>query len=219
MNENQELDNNLTEPVSSSRVYLGDQPPVGSEPAASPADAQSMPSNHGGAAASADNKQISGRSLWQILIVLVVLLVLVNIPFNDLGAGLAHLSPKTTAVVLYDGVLVQGSGPEIYVLDHHKLRWISSEEAFQQYFKFRKVRHVSDGLLEQFERGEPIRRLLMCRKSRDVYALENGKKRWVEDPFSSGSARRWDGAQMVSCTYLQRLAPGSPISAAARSQP
>lgn len=178
-----------------------------------------MPSNHGAAAASAGNKHISGRSLWQILIVLVVLLVLVNIPFNDLGAGLAHLSPKTTAVVLYDGILLQGSGPEIYVLDNHQLRWISSEEALQQYFKFRKVRHVSDGLLGQFERGEPIRRLLMCRNSRDVYALENGKKRWVEDPFSSGGTRRWDGAQMVSCTYLQRYPQGSPISAAAHSQP
>jgi hypothetical protein len=115
-------------------------------------------------------------------------------------------------------MLLQGSGPEIYVLDHHQLRWISSEEAFQQYFKTRKVRPVSDGLLEQFERGEPIRRLLMCRNKRDVYALENGKKRRVEDPFSNGRTRRWDGAQMVSCTYLQRLPLGSPIFAAANSQ-
>ena len=195
------------------------RPELEFEPTVSPAAAQRMQPDQRDAAPLADRTHLSGRSLWQILIVLVVLLVVVNIPFNDLGAGLAHISPKTTAVVIYDGLLLQGHGPEIYMLDHHKLRWISSQEAFQQYFRSRKVRHVSDGLLAQFERGEPIRRLLMCRNSHDVYALENGQKRRVENPFSSGRTGRWDDAKVVPCSYLQRLPLGSPISDASDSGP
>jgi hypothetical protein len=142
---------------------------------------------------------------------LVVLLVVVNIPFNSFGTGLAHISPETTSIAIYDKMVLQGSGPELYVLDNYKLRWISSEEAFQRYFKRRRVRHVSDRILAQFERGEPVRRLVTCRDQGEVYALEDGKKRRADYPNSTGSVRSWDGAQLVACDYLRRLPLGSPI--------
>jgi len=100
------------------------------------------------AAASPQSDAHMGRSLGQILIVLVVLLVLVNIPINFYGAGLAQIIPKATAIVIYDGMVLKGSGPELYILEDHILRRISSPEAFEYYFRQHKVHVVEDYLLE-----------------------------------------------------------------------
>jgi hypothetical protein len=153
----------------------------------------------------------TGRSLGQILILLVVLLVLVNIPVNYYGAGLAHLIPDATAMVVHDGLVLKGSGPEIYLLADHKLRWISSPEAFDEYFHPDSIRHVEDSLLEQFGHGQPIRRLLKCQNRPHIYALENGRKRWVKDPPPENRTKPWDKVHLVSCDYLRHLPDGLPI--------
>ena len=157
----------------------------------------------------------SGRSLGQILIVLVVLLVLINIPVNIYGIGLAHILPDSTPVAIYDGLVLKGSGPEEYLLENHKLRWISSPEAHGSYFSGVHARLVEDSLLQQFEQGEPIRRLVKCNSSPDVYALEHGQKRWVEEPPAINSGKPWDRVHRVSCGYLQRF----PLAADARIVP
>jgi hypothetical protein len=152
-----------------------------------------------------------GRSLAQILIVLVVLLVLVNIPLNNLRAGLAQLVPHNSAMVIGDGLLLQGSGAEVYVLQDYKLRWISSPEALQRYFDVASISTVEDGFLEQFGRGQPIRRLVRCQGSPTVYALENGRKRWVKDPPPTNQAGAWDRIELVSCDTLRDLPTGLPV--------
>jgi len=151
-----------------------------------------------------------GRSLAQILIVLAGLLVLVNIPLNYRGAGLAQLKPDAASVVLYDGLLLKGSGPEIYRLEEHKLRWISPE-AMTLYFRQHKVQVVEDTLLEEFGKGQPIRRLVRCQDSPTIYALESGQKRWVKGPPPENQAEAWDQVRLVSCEYLRRLPVGLPI--------
>jgi hypothetical protein len=154
----------------------------------------------------------TGRSLGQILIVLVVLLVLVNIPVNYYGTGLAHIVPEATAMVIHDGLVLRGSGPEIYLLEDHKLRWVSAPEAFNGYFQHPdNIHYVEDSLLEQFGQGQPIRRLLKCRDQPHIYALENGRKRWVKDPPPANKAKPWDKVHLVSCDYLRRLPDGLPI--------
>ena len=152
-----------------------------------------------------------GRTLAQILVVLVVLLVLVNIPINFHGASLAQTIPKATAIVIYDGIVLKGSGPEIYVLDNHKLRWVSSPEAFDYYFHPYEVHIVEDDLLQGFGKGNPIRRLVTCHNSPHIYALENGQKRWVKDPPTGDTDKTWDEVQLSSCDYLRRLPDGLPI--------
>jgi hypothetical protein len=152
-----------------------------------------------------------GRSLAQILIVLVVLLVLVNIPLNNLRAGLVQLVPHDSAMVIRDGLLLQGSGAEIYVLQDYKLRWISSPEALQRYFDVNSISTVEDGFLDQFGRGEPIRRLVRCQGSPTVYALENGRKRWVKEPPPTNQAGAWDRIELVSCNTLRDLPAGLPV--------
>jgi hypothetical protein len=160
-----------------------------------------------------------GRSLAQILIVLIVLLVLVNIPLTNYRAGLVQLVPHTSAMVIYDGLLLQGSGPEIYVVQDYKLHWISSREAFARYFNANNVSTVEDSFLEQFGRGQPIRRLVRCQDSPTVYALENGRKRWVKDPPPTNQASAWDRVELVTCTYLRALPTGLPIPEDAGTPP
>ena len=58
-----------------------------------------------------------GRSLAQIVVLLVVVLMLVNIPFKSYSAGLIQLIPQATSMVIFDGMLLKGSGPEIYVIE------------------------------------------------------------------------------------------------------
>ncbi len=161
----------------------------------------------------------TGRSLAQILIVLVVLLVLVNIPLTHLRAGLVQLIPHNSSMVIYDGLLLRGSGAEIYVVQDYKLRWISSPEAFGHYFSAADVNAVDDSFLEQFGRGQPVRWLVRCQDSPTVYALENGRKRWVKDPPPTNQAGVWDRIGLVSCSYLRGLPTGLPVPEEAGSPP
>jgi len=162
-------------------------------------------------ASSPQGDAFMGRSLGQILIVLVVFLVLVNIPISYHGASLTQLIPAATAVVIYDGMLLKGSGPEIYVLQDHKLRWVSNPEAFDYYFNQHDIHTVEDKLLDDFGKGPSIYRLLTCPSSPHVYAVENGQKRWVKDPPKGNKATPWDEVRLVSCNYLHNLPDGLPI--------
>jgi hypothetical protein len=160
-----------------------------------------------------------GRSLGQIMVILVVLLVLVNIPISHYGAGLAQIIPDATAIVIDDGLILKGSGPKIYVLENYKLRWISSPEAFNYYFRQHNVQIVEDSLLEQLGKGQPIHRLVKCQGSPYVYALENGLKRWVKDPPAQNKSKPWDAVRLVSCDHLRNLPDGLPIPEDAGSPP
>lgn len=153
-----------------------------------------------------------GRTLGQILVILVVLLALVNIPFRNLGAGLAQLIPDRAAVVLVEGMLLKGSGPEVYRLEGHKLRLISGQEPWNSYFHDQQVTVVEDSLLQGLGKGRPIRRLVGCQDSPDVYALEDGRKRRVADPPPGDRAKPWDQVRQVPCGYLSQLPEGPPIS-------
>lgn len=152
-----------------------------------------------------------GRSLGQILVVLVVLVVLVNIPISYYGTGLAQIVPNTTGTVIHDGMLLKGSGPEIYVLENYKLRRISSPVSLRLFFSSNTPQIVEDSLLEQFGKGQPIRRLVKCQDSPYVYALEDGHKRRVKDLPTHNSTKPWDQVYLVSCVYLRNLPEGLPI--------
>jgi hypothetical protein len=162
-------------------------------------------------ASSPQSDAFMGRSLGQILIVMVVFIVLVNIPMNRHGASATQLIPAATAVVIYDGMLLRGSGPEIYVLQDHKLRWVSNPEAFDYYFNQHEIHTVEDRILDGFGKGPSIHRLLTCPESSHVYAVENGQKRWVKNPPKGHKATPWDEVRLVSCNYLRNLPDGLPI--------
>jgi len=154
-----------------------------------------------------------GHTLGRLLLVLVVLAVLINVPINRYGTSLARIMPDTAALVIRDGLVLKGSGPEIYVLEDDKLRWISSLEAFEFFgYRWEQVHVVDDSFLEQFEKGRPIHVLLKCERSPHIYALEDGQKRWIKD-ISTFEAEGyvWEDVKFVSCDYLRNLPDGPPI--------
>jgi hypothetical protein len=154
-----------------------------------------------------------GWTLGRLLLVLFVLAVLINIPVNRYGTSLARIMPDTAALVIRDGLVLKGSGPDIYVLEDNKLRWISSLDAFEFYdYRWEDVHIVDDSFLEGFEMGKPIHVLLKCHGSPHIYALENGKKRWIKDiPTFEAEGYVWDDVKSVSCTYLRNLPDGPSI--------
>jgi hypothetical protein len=154
-----------------------------------------------------------GRTLGRLLLSLAILLVLVNVPINRYGTSLARIMPDSASLVIRDGLVLKGSGPEIYVLQDNKLRWISSLEAFEFFgYQWNQVHIVDDSFLEEFEKGRPIHVLLKCQGSPHIYALENGKKRWIKDiPTFEAEGYVWDDVKFVTCDYLRRLPDGTPI--------
>ena len=105
-----------------------------------------------------------GKMIGRLAILVVVLLVLVNIPVTRYGVSLARILPETTSLIIRDGLVLKGSGPEIYVLEDDKLRWISSMDAFEHLgLTWQDVHVVEDEFLDKFEKGAPIHVLLKCR--------------------------------------------------------
>jgi len=154
-----------------------------------------------------------GPNLAKLLLVLAAIVVLVNIPVNRYGTSLARIMPDTASLVIRDGLVLKGIGPEVYVLESNRLRWISSLEAFEFFgYRWEQVRIVDDRFLEQFAEGRPIHVLLKCQGSPHIYALENGEKRWIIDiPTLESEGYVWEDVKLVTCQYLRSLPDGPSI--------
>jgi hypothetical protein len=154
-----------------------------------------------------------GRTLGRILILVVVLIVLVNIPITRYDVSLARILPETSSLIIRDGLVLKGSGPEIYVIGEDSLRWISSMDAFEHLgLTWQDVHVVEDGFLHKFEKGRPIHVLLKCRTSPHIYRLENEEKRWIRDIDTFlAEGHVWDDVRLVGCEYLRDLPDGPPI--------
>jgi len=154
-----------------------------------------------------------GKMLGRLAILVVILLILVNIPVTRYGVSLARIMPETASLIVRDGLVLKGSGPEIYVLEADKLRWISSLDAFEHMgLTWEDVHVVEDDFLAKFDKGAPIHVLLKCRTSPHIYRLENGEKRWIQDIDTFVSEGHvWEDVRFVSCNYLRDLPDGVPI--------
>jgi hypothetical protein len=154
-----------------------------------------------------------GKMIGRLALLVVVLLVLVNIPVTRYGVSLARIMPEASSLIIRNGLVLKGSGPEIYVLEDDKLRWISSMDAFEHLgLTWEDVHVVEDSFLDKFEEGRPIHVLLKCQASPHIYRLENDQKRWIKDIdtfLAEGHA--WEDVRFVSCQYLRDLPDGLPI--------
>ena len=153
------------------------------------------------------------RTLGRLLAFLAVVALLINVPITRYGVSLARIMPDSASLIIRDGLLVKGDGPEVFVLEDEKLRWISSLDAFEHLGLFwDDVRTVDDAFLERYDRGEPIHVLLKCVSSPHVYRLEGMEKRWIKDiPTFEREGHVWENVHMVDCSYLRRLPDGLPI--------
>ncbi len=164
-------------------------------------------------AVTADKPMQLERTLGRIIFLLIILVAVINIPFARGGKNLARAMPDSSALVIRDGLLLKGSGPEVYVLENNQRRWISSLDAFEWYgYRWQQVHEVEDAFLQQFEEGRPIHLLLKCPTSPHVFALENGAKRWIKDiPTFDAQGYVWEDVQITNCDELNRLPNGRPI--------
>ena len=162
-----------------------------------------------------------GKMLGRLALLIVALVVLVNIPVTRYGVSLARILPETTALIIRDGLVLKGSGSEIYVLEDDKLRWISSLDAFEHLgLTWQDVHVVDDEFLSRFEQGRPIHVLLKCQSSPHIYRLENEQKRWIKDIDTFlAEGHVWEDVRFVSCEYLRGLPDGPPIPEDARPPP
>ena len=162
-----------------------------------------------------------GKMLLRLAILVIALIVVVNIPVTRYGVSLARILPETSSLIIRDGLVLKGSGSEIYVLEQDKLRWISSMDAFEHLgLTWEDVHVVDDAFLDKFEKGRPIHVLLKCRTSPHIYRLENQQKRWIRDIDTFvAEGHVWDDVRFVSCEYLRDLPDGPPIPEDAGTPP
>ncbi len=153
------------------------------------------------------------KALVRFLALVAVLIVVVNVPVNAYGVSLARILPDSASLVIRDGLVLKGSGPEIYILRDDELHWISSMDAFEHLgLKWGDVHVVEDSFLRRFEQGRPIHVLLKCNGSPHIYRLENQQKRWIRDMDTFlAEGHVWDDVRFVSCDYLRRIPDGPPI--------
>ena len=154
-----------------------------------------------------------GKTIGRLAILVMVLAVLINIPIDRYGVSLARVMPDSASLIIRDGLVLMGSGPEIYRLEDNKLRWISSMDAFEHLgLTWGDVHVVEDSFLTQFEMGRPIHVVLKCDGSPHIYRLENDQKRWIADIATfEAEGHVWDDVRFVSCQYLRDLPDGPPI--------
>ena len=154
-----------------------------------------------------------GKMLGRLAILVAVLIIAVNVPVTQYGVSLARILPETTSLIIRDGLVLKGSGPEIYRLEEGKLRWISSLDAFEHLrLTWGDVHIVEDEFLAKFEKGRPIHVLLKCRTSPHIYRLENDQKRWIKDIETfEAEGHVWEDVRFVGCEYLRDLPDGPPI--------
>jgi len=162
-----------------------------------------------------------GRTAWRMLLLALLLVALFNIPVTGHGVSLARILPDAEALVIRDGLLLKGPGPEVYVLENEQLRWISSLEAFERLgYTWDHVHVVDEAFLAQFERGAPVHVLLKCRGKDPIYRIENEQKRWIRDIATfEAEGHVWEDVRFVDCDYLEDIPSGPPIPEDAGAPP
>ncbi|MGD9374265.1 MAG: hypothetical protein PVJ23_00660, partial [Anaerolineae bacterium] len=145
-----------------------------------------------------------GKMTGRLALLIVALIILVNVPVTRYGVSLARILPDSASLIIRDGLVLKGSGPEIYVLEDDKLRWISSLDAFEHMgLTWEDVHIVEDDFLAKFEEGRPIHVLLKCQSSPHIYRLEDNQKRWIKDiDIFLAEGHVWEDVRFVSCEYL-----------------
>jgi hypothetical protein len=153
------------------------------------------------------------QMLRRLALGLALLILIVNIPFNRFGTSLARAMPDVQSLIVRDGLVLKGSGDEIYVLENNQKRWITTLDAFAWHgYRWEQVNQVEDAFLNRFEDGRPIYVLLKCEQSPHIYALEAGQKRWIEDiPTFEAEGFVWEDVKFTSCGELRNIPSGVPF--------
>ena len=152
------------------------------------------------------------RTLRWLTIGLAIVLILVNLPLLS-GLAIVRATPQQQALVLYEGLLIKGRGPSVYVIDGGAKRLISSEDAFwHRGYRWSRVTVIADDTLRQIPNGPPIHVILKCADSPNLYRLESDRKRFITD-WEAVKAEGYTEADIrtVSCARLRSFLDGPTI--------
>jgi len=154
-----------------------------------------------------------GLTIGRLFLVVAIMAVIINIPLFRYGVSLARVAPDERALVIRDGLLLKGEGPDVYVLEDGAVRWISSLQAFELLgYQWHHVHMVDDTFIAGFPQGEPIHVLFKCPDSDPIYRIEAGVKRWIQDiPTFEAEGHVWEDVHMVDCETLRAIPDGPPI--------
>lgn len=90
-----------------------------------------------------------------------------------------------------DGDLVKGSGPEVYAIEHGAKRWIPNPDIFQKlFYDWKKILLVGDSVLSGIPPGNKLENgnnypdgaLIRAAKRKEIYVIDQGKRRWIPNP-------------------------------------
>ena len=143
-------------------------------------------------------------------------------------AGVFSLAPRAYAAsVLADGMMVRGSGPEVYIMENGMRRWITSETVFFDLeLEWEKIKNVSGEDLASYPIGRTILSGArypdgaLLRGGADlggdgvkVYLVEKGARRWIETERDFENLRLdWGSVMDVSPEKLRRASQGKSIA-------
>lgn len=160
------------------------------------------------------------KPLRAIITVMLMLLIIVHLPLGG-NLSLANALPDRQALIVRDGLIFKGSGPEVYFLQNNQRRWISSLSAFQYLgYRWSDVHVVDDSFVNSFPEGKPLHVLLKCNDSPHIYRIEREAKHWIKDiPTFELQGHIWSDVHFVSCNELRNIPMGDPIPPDAGAPP
>lgn len=155
------------------------------------------------------------HTLMTVLFSIFALLVVINVPLSFEGKPIARTAPDPPSILVREGLLFKTDNrPEIYILSERLTKHlIVDRAAFELYdFEWQAVHMVDDAFVAQFQDGEPLYALTACIRSPHVYALEDGKKRWIED-FPAYDAQTVLESRFIrdSCADIAKIPLGEPL--------
>jgi len=122
---------------------------------------------------------------------------------------------------LFDGSLIKGSGPRVYVVDSGERRWIQTERDFLGLgYRWSMLKIIPDDDLLLYPRGEAVTLeggwpdyTLIKGTGSPVYIVSGGKRRWAKNTTSIlGSRLDLNNILRVSNDTLVRIPQGDPLT-------
>ena len=143
---------------------------------------------------------------------MIVVLAIINVPLVN-GLPLARALPDRRSLIIRDGLVLKGSGEDIYVLRNNKKRWITNIALFEKKgFHWSDVHIVDDTFLKQFDDGAPVGFVYKCSGSPHIYVEAHNTKRWIKDiPTFTAEGYVWDDVTEIDCDTLRSMPNGTPI--------
>ena len=120
---------------------------------------------------------------------------------------------QATADKLRAGLLLKGSGPEVFLVIDGQRRWIPDAATFDALgLDWEAVRVVSDQQLNSYPRGQDYPSLpgrLVKGSGPEVFQLEKGKRRWIPDEATfNAMGLSWEAVQVIPDQQLNIIPRG-----------